>query len=351
MGQRSADKQGCCGAPIILQRAGELAEPVLRQQLAGLHPTLTVIAGYHMGWCDVDGKPTAARAGKGVCLALAVLAAEAVGASEEVALAGAAAVELVHVFTHMHDDIMDGDEQRRGRVSAWKAFGVGPTLLAGDAVLTAALRGLVEVGGQPGTRAIAEVLEMCEQLGFGQAQDLEFEQRPLLGPDAVDVAGYLAMAAAKTGALYAGASAVGAILAEASGQTVAALASAGRHLGLLAQIVDDVNGIWGDVKLTGKSIFSDLANRKKTLPVIAAVSSDRAVSRRLVELLSQPAGPEDDLEKLAALIAEAGGLDAAIAEAERHYCYVLDDLSRVVMPPGVRRELGELIEFIRHRRG
>lgn len=336
-------------SPVVLERAGALVDPVLRAEVSRLHPDLALIIGYHCGWNDADGDVTGSARGKGVCPALAVLSAQVCGASAQTALPGAAAVELVHVFTHLHDDIMDGDERRRGRACAWTVFGSGPTILAGDAVFTAAVQAVAAAPRAQALRATRRVLDMCAQVGFGQAQDLGFERLPLRGPGSVDVSGYLAMASGKTGAVYQAALAIGAELAGARKGVVAALASAGHALGLVAQIVDDLNGIWGDPQVTGKPVGSDLRRRKKTLPVVAAVTADCRAGLRLAKLLSYPPGPADDPELLAGLVVEAGGLDFAVEEADRLLHSAVDGLTGVAMPAVTREELLGLAAFIRHR--
>jgi geranylgeranyl diphosphate synthase type I len=337
------------GSPVVLQRARLLTDPALRVAVSRLHPDLAKVAGYHCGWNDGQGNALDSAPGKGVCLALAVLSAEAGAAPAQTALPGAVAIELVHVFTHLHDDIMDGDEHRRGRASAWKAFGLGTTILAGDAVFTAALQAVAEAPGPHAFPAMRRVLGMCAQVGFGQAQDLRFEQLPLTGPGSVDVSNYLDMAGGKTGAIYAGALSIGAELAGAEPEMVATLAAAGYALGLVAQIVDDINGIWGDPQVTGKPVGNDLRRRKKTLPVAAALTADCRAGIRLAELLSRTPGPADDPELLADLAVEAGGLDFAVDEADRQFERALDHLSDITMSAATRDELLDLAAFIRHR--
>ena len=118
-------------APKCLERARLAVTPVLAAASAGLEPELRRVVEYHWGWIDPQGAPTGDRPGKALRPTLALLSAEAVGANADVALAGAAAVELVHDFTLLHDDVMDDDRERRGRPSAWTVFGLGPAICAG----------------------------------------------------------------------------------------------------------------------------------------------------------------------------------------------------------------------------
>lgn len=300
----------------VLDRCRGMVEPVLRARVAGMHAWPAEMAGYAFGWWEHGGEPRAGSSGKGVRTALAVLCAEAAGAPAEAAVDGAVAVELVHTFTLLHDDIMDGDETRRQRPAAWKAYGTGPAVLAGDALFALAFEVLA---GSPGPHGGAAVRRLSADLGDvvdGQAEDLLFEGRPWTGPGAVPVDAYLRMAEHKTGALLGCAAALGAVLAGAPGATVDALTTAGRQLGVAFQAVDDVLGLWGDPATTGKPVHGDLRRRKKTLPVLAALAAGTPASGRLAALLSGP-GPLDGdaLRRAAVLVEEAGGREAALAEA------------------------------------
>ncbi|MGC0327405.1 geranylgeranyl diphosphate synthase type I [Streptomyces sp. SAI-170] len=295
-------------APAVLHRCRELVRPALASAVARLHPWVGEMAAYSLGWCEVGGAPAPAPGGKGVRQALAVLGAEAAGAPGRAGVAAAVAVELVHAFSLLHDDIMDGDAVRRCRPAVWKAYGTGPAILAGDALFALAVETLAaEPGGAGAVRRLSVALN---DLVRGQADDLLFATRPWTGPDRVTPEEYRAMAEHKTGALLGCSAALGAVLGGTAPGTAAALDRAGRHLGVAFQIVDDVLGIWGDPEVTGKPVHGDLRERKKTFPVLVALGSPAA--GRLAPLL------DSDPRGAAALIEEAGGRSAALAEARRH---------------------------------
>src|SRR2546421_911430 len=115
--------------------------PELERGLARLSPPVRLVAAYHLGFADPEGRPANGDGGKAIRPALALLSAEAAGSSAETALPGALAVELVHNFSLLHDDVMDQDRERRHRATAWSVFGDGPAILAGDALLILAHRG------------------------------------------------------------------------------------------------------------------------------------------------------------------------------------------------------------------
>lgn len=257
----------------VLRRARELVDPVLRDAVALLPGSLATAAGYQFGWFDEHGIPVQGKAGKGVRPALTVLCAEAAGGTGEAAARAAAAVELVHDFSLVHDDIMDGDDTRRHRPTVWAAYGVPAAVLAGDALLALAVGVLPRSPDGEATRRLAQALLALVQ---GQARDVEFEQR-----DHVDVAEYLAMAEGKTAALIECACALGALSADADPPTVRLLSRFGHHLGLAFQLVDDILGIWGAPGVTGKPALSDLRARKKTYPVVLALADRNGEFARL----------------------------------------------------------------------
>lgn len=294
----------------VLFRCRALVRPALREAVDGMHPWVGEMAAYSFGWCEVGGGPALAPGGKGVRQALAVLGAEAAGAPGESGVPAAVAVELVHAFSLLHDDIMDGDTTRRRRPAVWKAYGTGPAVLAGDALFALAV-GTLAGTGPDAVRLLSVALG---DLVRGQADDLLFAGRPWSGPDRVRCAEYRAMAEHKTGSLLGAALALGALLGGAPPATVSALDRAGRHLGVAFQVVDDVLGIWGDPAVTGKPVLADLRERKKTLPVLCALDSPGPAARRLAAVLESAGDPAE----AAALVAAAGGRTAALAGALRH---------------------------------
>jgi geranylgeranyl diphosphate synthase type I len=332
----------CAGdIPRVLHRCRALVRPALEEAVGRLHPWVGEMAAYSFGWCEVGGAPAVASGGKGVRQALAVLGAEAAGAPGRAGVAAAVAVELVHTFSLLHDDIMDGDTDRRGRPTVWKAYGTGPAVLAGDALFALAVETLA---AQPrGAGAVRTLSVALGDLVRGQADDLLFADRPWTGPERVRPDEYRAMAEGKTGALLGCAAALGAVLGGAGPETTAALDRAGRHLGVTFQIVDDVLGIWGDPRVTGKPVHGDLRERKKTFPVLVALGSP--LGGRVAALLETGDAPET----AAALIEEAGGRSAAMAEARRHITAVETALAGAPLAPGPAADLRSLLAYLVRR--
>ncbi|MEU4165653.1 polyprenyl synthetase family protein [Streptomyces sp. NPDC026665] len=332
----------------LLERGRTLATPVLKAAVDRLAPPMDTVAAYHFGWIDAEGNPADGDGGKAVRPALAVLSAQAAGAIPEVGVPGAVAVELVHNFSLLHDDLMDGDEQRRHRDTVWKVHGPAQAILVGDALFALANEVLLELGTVEAGRATRRLTTATRALIDGQAQDISYEHR-----DRVSVEECLEMEGNKTGALLACACSIGAVLGGADDLTADTLERYGYHLGLAFQAVDDLLGIWGDPEATGKQTWSDLRQRKKSLPVVAALAAGGPASERLGELLAEDAKAtdfenfsEEEFAVRAALIEEAGGREWTAQEARRQHAIAIEALDAVPMPEQVRAQLVALADFV-----
>jgi geranylgeranyl diphosphate synthase type I len=161
----------------VLERARALTMPPMRDAVDRLAPGIRAVASYHLGWTDADGNPAAVKGGKGIRAALSVLSAEAAWADAKVGAAGGVAVELVHNFSLIHDDLMDGDLERRHRPTVWALWGPAVALIAGDALSTLATEVLLGCGNQAGPAAARALGEATAEMIAGQAEDLAFEKR------------------------------------------------------------------------------------------------------------------------------------------------------------------------------
>ncbi|MFD4946745.1 polyprenyl synthetase family protein [Streptomyces sp. NPDC058239] len=333
-------------APQILARCRDLVRPALAQAVQRLHPWHAEMAAFSLGWDTADGSPATGSQGKGVRQALALLSAEAAGAPAKDAVVGAVAVELIHVFSLLHDDIMDGDETRRQRATVWKVYGTGPAILAGDALFALAVQTLADAPGVHSAAAVRHLAGTLTDLVRGQAEDLLFESRPWTGPESVQPHEYRWMAEHKTGALLGCAAGLGGVLAGAPATTVGALARAGRHLGVAFQAVDDLLGIWGDPQVTGKPVHNDLRRLKKTYPVLAALATDHPAARRLATLLGT-GNPLDrtTARRAADLVEEAGGRSATLAEAHQQLESARRSLDGVPLAPAALGDFLALLPF------
>jgi geranylgeranyl diphosphate synthase type I len=220
---------------------------------------------YQLGW-EGEGSGPEAR-GKRIRSALVLLTASAAGGEWECALPAAAAVELVHNFSLIHDDIQDNSSLRRGRPTVWVKWGVAQAINAGDAMFTLAHLAVLKlqntVSSVVALQSARILQETCLALTQGQFLDLAYEARGDLTIEA-----YWPMVEGKTAALLAACTYLGALAAQAEPARSEAYRQFGRALGLAFQAQDDLLGIWGDESLMGKSKESDLISGKKSLPVL-----------------------------------------------------------------------------------
>jgi geranylgeranyl diphosphate synthase type I len=352
LGRPGADERQT--ALDVLRRTRALLDPALRAWVHRLPAPVTRVASYHFGWTDSAGRPDSAPTGKALRPALVFGCAEAVGAPPEEAIAPAVAVELVHNFSLLHDDILDGDTTRRHRPTAWTVFGTSAALLAGDALLIHAGRVLTDQPARLATvTGISWLSEATTQLIEGEHTDLSFEER-----SRVSLAECLAMTERKTASLLACSCALGALWGGASPERTEALRRFGSQLGMAFQLTDDLLGIWGDPAVTGKPAGADLASRKKSLPVVAALDSGTPAGHRLAGLYLPPDGAEhsarderdpEETALLATLVEEAGGRSWAEEAAAGHLRLALESLEAAAPEPSAAARLAALARLACHR--
>lgn len=329
-----------------LDQSRDLVQPALRAAVDRLDPTTRRVAGYHFGWCAEDGTVAHCSGGKTIRAALALLGAAAVCGDRDAGVPAAVAVELVHNFSLIHDDLMDRDTQRRHRPTVWALWGDPVAVLAGDALLALAYEILFDSGSPRAAAAGRLLTGATRELIRGQVADLEFESRTR-----VPTAECERMAVGKTAALLSAAASIGAVLAGADRTVTDALAQHGHHLGVAFQLVDDLLGLWGDPAVTGKPVFSDLIQRKKTLPITWAIENGGAPGRALADWLAddRSAPGPDDLADAADLVEKAGGRDWAQREAAGRVDRALGALQSVSMPARCRAEYENLAHFVVER--
>ena len=329
--------------PAGVAAARDLVGPAVLGWLDRLSPDVRIVAAYHLGFVDANGTPTGeGQGGKALRPALALLSARAAGAPPERGVTAAAAVEFVHNFSLLHDDIMDDDTERRHRPTAWTVFGVGAAILAGDALLCLAQDMLITDPSPQGIWAARCLSAAVHRLIAGQGADLAFERR-----DDVSLDECLQMAGDKTAALMACACSIGAIGVGAPAELAMGLAGFGAHVGLAFQLTDDLLGIWGAPEVTGKPVRADLRARKKSLPVVAALTGGTQAGKDLAELLARPdALSEEDLLRGAELVEQAGGRKWAENEADAQLAAASKCLAETEMPDGVRGEFAAIASFI-----
>jgi geranylgeranyl diphosphate synthase, type I len=316
-------------AEDALARTGALVRPAIEEAVGRLDPELRTPALHHL-----------AGGGKGVRAALAVIGAAAAGGTERDGVLGAVAVELIHNYSLIHDDIIDNDDERRHQPTVWAAFGTGRAIVVGDALANLATQLLLEDPTPSRVRAAQLLSDATAGMIAGQADDMAFERRA-----AVTAEECLRMEEGKTGALLACASAIGGVLAGADDAVIKALLSFGLRLGMAFQAVDDVLGIWGEPAKTGKPVGSDLLAHKKSLPVvIARAGGDPGLDALLASELR-----EADVLEAARRIEATGARDEVMAIADRALSEALEALESVPLVVGYRDELVSIARFVTER--
>lgn len=246
--------------------------------------------------------------GKKIRPSLVLLTAEAVGGRKEGALKTAAAVELIHTFSLIHDDIMDQDEIRRGKPSVHALWGEPMAILAGDIIFSLAFELVAQTHEEdiPSDRvikALNTVVDACIKICEGQACDMEFE-----GKFDVAEAEYLNMIYKKTAALIAAATKSGAILGGGTKEQIEALSNYGRLIGMAFQIQDDYLDVVSDEKHLGKPVGSDIVEGKMTLMVVHALSVASLEDKELLISILKNDG-EENVEKAINIFAKYGSIN------------------------------------------
>jgi geranylgeranyl diphosphate synthase type I len=280
-----------------------------RSSVAGHHAMMH----YHMGWLNERMEPLYTTKGKRLRPLLCLLACEAAGGRARTALPAAVAIEILHNFSLAHDDIEDNSPTRRGRPALWKLWGAPQAINVGDALLALAYQALTRLAdeGVPGQRVLAATDAFgatCVSLTEGQYLDMSFQDRLDVTTDE-----YMEMIRGKTAALLGLSTQLGALLAGSEPDTVAHFRDFGLSLGIAFQIEDDILGIWGDEALTGKSVASDILEKKKSLPVIYGLQSE--VGMQLRTIYRRPGLTPDDIPSVLDLLQRVDALEHCRAQA------------------------------------
>lgn len=281
-------------------------QPISEAVYTGLHAMMA----YHLGWEGPGAGPKAS--GKRVRPLLVTLTCAAAGGDWRRALPAATAVELIHNFSLLHDDIEDNSPVRRGRPTVWTQWGIPQAINTGDSMFSLAHLALHRLEGNSDvetTLKAARILEnTCLKLTQGQFLDIAYESREDLSLD-----DYWPMVSGKTAALIAACTELGALAAGVSNHTRTRYRDFGLNLGLAFQVLDDYLGIWGKPSKTGKSAASDLLEGKKSLPVLFGLSRGGEFASRWARGPIQP----DEVTGLAATLAQEGAQSYTQESANR----------------------------------
>jgi len=333
-------------APDSFRRYLPQLEAELRAVLGEGGSPLYTMMRYHLGWVDQNGQEQQSP-GKLSRPTLCLLACEATGGQWTSALPAAAAVELIHNFSLIHDDIQDASWERRSRPTVWKLWGEAQSINAGDAMYVLAQLALfrLEDRGVPPEKVVLlsrhlnrASLQLCE----GQYLDIEYERHLDITVD-----GYLDMIGKKTASLFECSLCFGAMLGTQDHDQISSLCSFGRNLGMAYQVENDLQGIWSPGQDGGESPYTDIRGRKKILPVIHALHSagDRD-QKSLRRIYGQSALSDRDVDQVLRILERTDSRAYAETMRDRHYQQSLSDLARAGLPAPSRRALAAVAAFL-----
>ena len=342
-------------APVLPPMFSRFRDDVARELVSSIRTDEPVLEGmlrYHLGWGDEDGKPLISPASQGKALrpTLCLFACQALGEGWQKALPAAVAIELIHNFSLIHDDIQDGDLERRHRPTLWALWGQPRAMVAGNTMriladityLNLVKQGVAKERALKGSALLVEsYLEMIQ----GQCLDLSFERR-------MDIAleEYLTMISQKTGALMRCSMELGALLASDDEDVIAAFGRSGRLLGLAFQVQDDVLGIWGDEEATGKPTGNDIRRKKKSFPVVYGLqrANDRA-RNTLMSIYDKMRLDDGDVQQVLAILEETKARQHAQETLNEKAHLALREVESLPLPPWALQEMVDLVEFLTTR--
>ena len=297
---------------------------------------------YQFGWSDKDGKPSDGIGGKRLRPVLCLATCEALGGDVHQALSAAAAVEMLHNFSLVHDDIEDNSDERYQRPAVWRVWGVAQAINAGDSMHTLArlmLPRMQERGVSPENVLWADQLldEASLHLCEGQFMDLLYQEQP-----SVDMEAYLTMVRGKTASLISCAMQLGGIIATGDRGVVDTLARCGTNLGIAFQIRDDLLDLAGN--RSREAIAEDIVEKKKTFPVVYALQHGTPETRKdLTDLYSKETLHNEDVGRILAILVGSGAIEAADKTAQQ-YCHEAIGLLEELRIP--EHDLGILRQFV-----
>lgn len=221
------------------------------------------------------------------------------------AMLAASAVEMVHNFTLVHDDIMDNDDMRHGVPTVHKKFGMPVAILAGDVLFSKAFQIITEskLSANATTKLVSRLSKACVDVCEGQLLDVKMAEEKKIPTQAE----YITMISKKTAALFDVSCAMGAICATNKSNDILNLSSFGRNLGIAFQITDDLIGVMGDPKVTKKPVGNDLREGKKSLPILMAIKLAKGKNKKIIlKAFGNSKVTRNDLNKAIGVIRSLG---------------------------------------------
>ncbi len=335
--------------PAFFARYQPMIDVALRAELVGYASDIQTTHRYHMGWADKNGTDLVATQGKRLRPTMVLLGADAVGGEIRSVLPVAIALEYVHNFSLIHDDIEDRDRFRHHRPTLWVVWGDETAIVSGNWMLkladrsTRALHG-IGISQDKSLMAQNQIAQAYLRMIEGQYMDIAFEERT-----SVSVNEYLSMIERKTGALIETSLYLGALVAQngnSNGRMLDGLRRAGYEFGRLFQIRDDILGVWGSDE-TGKPVCGDILNKKKSLPAIHALNSvcEPAVDE-LRKIYSKSELDDDDVQAVLEIMDEAGTYEFCDSMSEKHRAVASEIIDGLELDEGIRKDFFDLGDFL-----
>ncbi|MGC8970585.1 MAG: polyprenyl synthetase family protein [bacterium] len=302
---------------------------------------LTNIIRYHMGWLNKDFKAENSYKGKRLRSILCSLICKIAGGDVEKSYSAGMALELTHNFSLVHDDIQDKDLFRRGRETVWSIWGVAQGINVGDAMISLAHKAILDsdLDYYKKYRLIdildTAIFKLCQ----GQFMDVSFEES-----EDVEIEEYLLMVQGKTCSMFEASVEMGIVLAERE-ELIDQFIFIARNLGLGFQILDDVLGLWGDPKVTGKPVGSDLRQNKKTYPILLGLKEKPEVRGVILNKNKT----DRDIEYLIQLFESSGIKDSCKDRAVYYLSKARETIGNLPLEKDNIELLLELIHYLENR--
>jgi len=336
--------------PAIVERYRSEIDTELEAVINGRTFPMYDMMRYHLGWVDDRGNPVRKNGGKALRPSLCLFSCEAVGGDYHKALPAAAAIELVHNFSLIHDDIQDGDNERRHRPTVWAVWGKAQAINAGTAMRILANTSLARlhnfgVSAQTLWSVNQRLDEVTLSLIEGQYLDISFEDR-----FNITVTDYIDMIKGKTGALISGSMELGAFLGSEDENIVRSFREIGMNIGLAFQIKDDMLGIWGNSETTGKPSGNDIRRRKKSFPVVWMLENVNGTRRKEVMSIYRNETVNDEAVDRVLEIFNHAGVESGSRQLVENYCRKAEHLFfDLHLGLQAEKDMKEIIRFFNDR--
>ena len=334
----------------ILNRYQKTISISLKQHMRNENSEVYKLLSYSMGWIDINGNKKNNNLGKALRPSLCLFACESLSGSIGPSIPAAVAIELIHKFSLIHDDIQDKDEFRYNQATLWTIWGVPKALIAGNVLRIIADQCLEKLvaNGTEIDRALFVIeiltqsyLEMIE----GQYLDIYYEGSP-----GISIEEYMNMIKNKTGALIKSSLQIGAVIGTQNIDIINAFSECGSSIGYLFQIRDDILGVWGESKNTGKPVGSDIKMKKNSFPICYAISNAKNKTKKfLIDKYSKKSITDNDvieiLDVLESLKIKKHAEDITDYHAER----AIKALKQKNIPCSTIKEIENLVDFLSTR--